>query len=54
MKKLFLLPILLLSLISTPCWSETTDDLVERNGLYYKKLMGEPFVLKVHELPKRN
>ena len=43
MKKLFLLPILLLSLISTPCLSETMSDLVERDGLYYKKFTETPF-----------
>ena len=38
MKKLFLLPILFLSLISTPCLSKTSvSDLVERDGIYYKK-----------------
>ena len=37
MKKLFLLPLLFLSLISTPCLSETMDELVKRDGIYYKK-----------------
>jgi antitoxin component YwqK of YwqJK toxin-antitoxin module len=48
MKKLFLLPILLLSLISTPCLSETTkDDLVIRDGLFYKKFTDTLFTGKV-------
>ena len=47
MKKLFLLPILLLSLISTPCLSETMASLVERDGIYYKKFTEIPFTGKV-------
>ncbi len=37
MKILFLFPIFLLSLISTYCLSETMDELVKRDGLYYEK-----------------
>ena len=47
MKTLFLLPILLLSLISTPCLSETMDELVKRDGLYYEKLSKTLFTGKV-------
>ena len=47
MKKLFLLPLLLLSLISTPCLSETMGDLVKRDGIYYKKFTETPFTGKV-------
>ena len=50
MKKLFLLPILLLSLIS--CSKETTDSLVERDGLSYKEFSEKPFTgvyKKYHE-----
>jgi antitoxin component YwqK of YwqJK toxin-antitoxin module len=47
MKTIFLLPILLLSLISTPCLSETMGDLVKRDGIYYKKLTETPFTGKV-------
>ena len=43
MKTLFLLPILLLSLISTSCWSMNSNDLVKRDGLYYKKSSDIPF-----------
>ena len=32
-----------LSLISLPSWSETIKDLVERDGLYYKKFTDTPF-----------
>ena len=44
MKTLFLLPILLLSLIS--CSSET-DSVVERDGLYYEKFSDTPFTGKL-------
>jgi hypothetical protein len=43
MKTLLTLPLLLLSLISFPSWSETMDDLVKREGLYYKKFSDVPF-----------
>ena len=35
--------ILFISLLSSPSWSETMDDLVERNGLYYKQFTDVPF-----------
>ena len=47
MKTLFLLPILLLSLLSTSCWGVDSDDLVVRDGLYYKKFTDTPFTGKV-------
>ena len=47
MKTLFLLPILLLSFVSTSCWSVTVEDLVERDGLIYKKFTDTPFTGKV-------
>ena len=47
MKKLFILSIFLLSLISTPCLSETMDELVKRDGLYYEKLSKTLFTGKV-------
>ena len=37
MKPLLTLPLLLLSLISFPSWSETVDELVLRDGIYCKK-----------------
>ena len=46
MKKLLLLPILLLSLISTSCWGVDWNDLVERDGLYYQKFTDTPFTGK--------
>ena len=47
MKTLFLLPVLLLSLLSTSCWGVDSDDLVVRDGLYYKKFTDTPFTGKV-------
>ena len=48
MKKLFLLPILLLSLLSTSCWGVDWDDLVERDGIYYEKFSDTPYTGKVN------
>ena len=47
--KLFktLLTILFISLLSSPSWSVTIGDLVERNGLYYEKFTDIPFTGKV-------
>ena len=42
-----LLTILFLSLLSSPSWSQTFDDLVERDGVYYKKFSDVPFSGKV-------
>ena len=47
MKTLSLLPLLLLSLISTSCWSMNSNDLVKRDGLYYKKSSDIPFTGEV-------
>jgi hypothetical protein len=47
MKKLFLLPLLFLSIIATPYLSEGMYELVERDGLYYKKFTPAPFTGKV-------
>jgi antitoxin component YwqK of YwqJK toxin-antitoxin module len=38
---------LVISLLSLPSWGETMDDLVERNGLYYKKFSDTPFTGRV-------
>jgi len=48
MKKLSLLPILLLSLLSTSCWGVDWDDLVERDGIYYEKFSDTPYTGKVN------
>ena len=42
-----LLTILFISLLSSPSWSQTMDDLVERNNLYYEKFTNVPFTGKV-------
>jgi antitoxin component YwqK of YwqJK toxin-antitoxin module len=42
-----LLAMLFISLLSSPSWSETMDDLVERNDLYYEKFTNVPFTGKV-------
>ena len=42
-----LLTILFMSLLSSPSWSLTFDDLVKRDGLYYKKFTDAPFTGKV-------
>ena len=49
-----LLTILLITLLSSPSWSETLtmDDLVERNELYYKKFTDVPFTGEVSGIEK--
>jgi hypothetical protein len=49
-----LITILFLSLLSSPSWSETYDDLVQRDGVYYKKFSDVPFTGKVTGLHKGN
>ena len=39
--------IIFISLFSSPSWSETWDDLVERDGLFYKKFTDVPFTGKI-------
>ena len=38
-----LLTILFISLLSSPSWSAAIDDIVEREGVYYKKFTDVPF-----------
>ena len=47
--KLFktLLTILVISLLSSPSWSATIDDLVKREGLWYEKFTDVPFTGEV-------
>ena len=42
-----LLTILVISLLSTPSWSVTLGDLVERNDLYYKQFTDVPYTGEV-------
>ena len=43
MRTLFVIPLVLMSLVSLPSWGLTMDDLVMRAGLYYKKFTAVPF-----------
>ena len=47
-----LLTIIFLSLLSSPSWSESLGDLVQRNGVYYAKFSEVPFSGKVTGLTK--
>ena len=49
MRTLFIIPLVLMSLVSFPSWGETMDDLVIRAGLYYEKFTATPFTGKVDE-----
>ena len=50
MRTLFIVPLVLMSLVSFPCWGLTIDDLVIRAGLYYKKFTATPFTGEVEGL----
>ena len=52
--KLFktLLIILFISLLSSPSWSVTFDNLVHREGIYYEKFTDVPYTGKVTENPQ--
>ena len=47
MRILILSLVTALMFLTSPSWSETFDDLVERNGLYYKKFTEVPFTGKL-------
>lgn len=49
MKTLFIIPMVLMSLVSSPSWGLTMDDLVERDGLYYQKFIDVPFTGEIDE-----
>ena len=57
MKSLFIIPLVLMSLVSSPSWALSMDDLVERDGipglegygLYYEKFTSTPFTGEVDE-----
>ena len=42
-----LLTIIFISLLSSPSWSVSSDDLVKREGIYYEKFTDVPFTGKV-------
>ena len=46
-KSLFILPLVLTSLVSFPGWGLTYQDLVEREGLWYKKFTDVHFNGKI-------
>ena len=47
-----LIPFILMSLVALPSWGETMDDLVERDGIYYKRFSDEPFTGQVAGLAR--
>ena len=47
MKKLSIIPFILMSLVAIPSWGETMDDLVYRDGTHYKKFSDVPFTGEV-------
>ena len=49
MNNLFLISLLIVSLFSYPIWSETMDDLVVREKIYYKKFTSKPFTGNIDE-----
>ena len=53
MKLLFITPLVLMSLVSSPSWGLSMDDLVHREGLYYKKFTDVPFTGEIDEGPHK-
>ena len=49
MRTLFIIPLVLMSLMSFPSWGLSMDDLVYRSGLYYEKFTATPFTGEVDE-----
>lgn len=49
MKTLFIIPLVLMPLVSFPSWGLTMDDLVQRDGLYYEKVTDVPFTGDIDE-----
>ena len=49
MRTLFIIPLVLISLVSLPSWGLSMDDLVQREGLYYQKFTDVPFTGEVDE-----
>jgi len=50
MKKLSIIPFILMSLVALPGWDVNVNDLVQRDGIYYKKFSDVPFTGEVDEL----
>ena len=53
MRVLFIIPLVLMSLVSSPSWGLTMDDLVVREGVYYKKFTDVPFTGEIDEGTKK-
>ena len=49
MRTLFIIPLVLMSLVSFPSWGLSMDDLVVREGLWYKKFTDVPFTGGIDE-----
>ena len=49
MKSLFIIPLVLMSLVSSPSWALSEDDLVLRAGLFYEKFTATPFTGELDE-----
>ena len=47
MKPIFIIPLLLISLVSFPSWGVSMDDLIEREGRYFQKFTIKPFTGEV-------
>ena len=47
-----LVTVVFISLLSSPSWSVSSDDLVEREGIYYEKFTDVPFTGKVTGNPQ--
>ena len=52
MKKLSIIPFILMSLVAIPSWSETLNDLVQRDGIYYEKFSDVPFTGEIKGLDR--
>ena len=49
MRTPFIIPLVLMSMVSFPSWGLTMDDLVQRDGLYYQRFTDVPFTGEIDE-----
>ena len=49
MKPMFIIPLVLMSLVSFPSWGLTMDDLVQRMSVFYKQFTDVPFTGEIDE-----
>ena len=54
MRTLFIIPLVLMSLVSVPSWGVTIDDLLVRNELYYEKFTNVPFTGEISGVENGN